>query len=185
MFCIKNKIESIYLIKNLNLNRFPEKLFRSNCEKDVIEFLNKYPAKYYAIRDKSKNYGLFKLKVLKDDVLLEIKDYKCFTINVSSYNYVDNQLINGEIEILSSGMVYAQFSCDPIATGRPDDPNCIIINTNIFNSNELNKIPGFDYIYDYFVSHGLVDVIVEFALFDTDVGINNEKIIIYELRTDY
>lgn len=35
------------------------------------------------------------------------------------------------------------------------------------------------------MSHNLKDVIVEFALFDKDVGIKREKMIVYELRTHY
>ena len=163
---IKNKIESIKLIKQLNLNRFPERLFINFQDKDVIDFLEEYPAKYYAIRDKSKSNGLFKLKVKYDEVLNEIKDYDLFTINVSSINYVGNQLVNGEIEILSNGDVYAQFSCDPAAIGRPSDPGTIILNTSIFDNHALKKIPDFDYIYDYLIKHNLKDVIVEFALFD-------------------
>lgn len=62
---IKNKIDSIRLIKQLNLNRFPERLFIKFKEEDVVNFLEKYPAKYYAIRDRSKSNGVFKLSVEK------------------------------------------------------------------------------------------------------------------------
>ena len=62
---IKNKIDSIRLIKQLNLNRFPERLFIKFKEEDVVNFLEKYPAKYYAIRDRSKSNCVFKLSVEK------------------------------------------------------------------------------------------------------------------------
>ena len=87
---IKNKIDSIKLIKQLNLNRFPERLFIKYQEQDVVDFLEKYPTKYYAIRDRSKSKGVFKLSVEKKDVLNEIKEYTIFSINVNSYNYVNN-----------------------------------------------------------------------------------------------
>ena len=96
---IKNKLESIKKINELCLNKFPEQLFRSGEEIKVQEFLEKYPAKFYAIRDKSKACGIFKLKVSSENVLAEIKDYNLFTINVSSYNYVENPLVNTNIEI--------------------------------------------------------------------------------------
>lgn len=99
---INNKIESIEKIKELTLNKFPEELFKENEEEKVKQFIEKYPAKYYAIRDKSKAKGIFKLKVEKDKVLDNIKEYKLFTINVSSINYNKNQLLVGEIEILSN-----------------------------------------------------------------------------------
>ena len=95
---IKSKIESIKKINELNLNKFPEQLFKKNDEEKVEQFLNQYPAQYYAIRDKSKSGGTFKLKVDYNKVLDEIKEYNLFTINVSSANYADNQLLVGEIE---------------------------------------------------------------------------------------
>ncbi len=62
---IKNKIDSIKLIKQLNLNRFPERLFIKFKEEDVVNFLEKYPTNYYVIRDRSKSNGVFKLSVEK------------------------------------------------------------------------------------------------------------------------
>lgn len=49
---IKNKLESIKKIEELNLNRFPEKLFEGQDDKQVKQFISKYPSRYYAIRDK-------------------------------------------------------------------------------------------------------------------------------------
>ena len=182
---IKNKLESIKKINELCLNKFPEELFRSGEEIKVQEFLEKYPAKFYAIRDKSKACGTFKLKVSSGDVLAEIKDYNLFTINVSSYNYVENQLLVGEINILANGEVYLILSIDPTASVRDAIRNPDFnLKTNIFDK-RLNEIPYFDYVFQYILSNNLYDVIVEFALFNKNVGINDEKIIIYELRTDY
>ena len=182
---IKNKLESINKINELDLNKFPEQLFRENEETKVQKFLDSNPAKFYAIRDKSKAGGIFKLKVDYDKVLDEIKGYSLFTINVSSANYVDNQLLVGEIEILSNGDVYAILSVDPEASVRDALSNPTFnLKTNIFDK-RLNKIPHFDYIYNYISKNNLYDVIVEFALFNKEVGIKNEKVIVYELRTHY
>lgn len=182
---IDNKLESIKKINELCLNKFPEQLFKENEQDKVKEFLNMYPAKYYAIRDKSKVGGIFKLKVSAEDVLTEIREYSLFTINVSSANYVENQLLVGEIEVLSNGDVYTTMSVDPSASVRDALKNPTFnLSTNIFEK-KLNKISYFDFIYQYIINHNLQDVIVEFALFDTEVGINNEHIVVYELRTHY
>ncbi|MBO5475808.1 MAG: hypothetical protein J5982_04835 [Bacilli bacterium] len=183
---INNKLESINAIRELNLNKFPEELFESGEEDRVIMFLNKYKAPYYAIRDKSSPSGVFKLMVDYNRVLEEVKEYKIFTINVSSINYSDNQLLVGEIEIKSNNKVYAVLSTNPKFSVRDaiQKPE-INIKTTLFDDNTLNKIPYFDYIYNYIVTHKLKDIIVEFALFDKNVGINNERVIIYELRTNY
>ena len=58
------------------------------------------------------------------------------------------------------------------------------LKTDIFDK-RLNEIPYFDLIYQYIINHNLQNVIVEFAMFNTEVGIKKEKIIVYELRTDY
>jgi len=172
-------------ISELGLNKFPEQLFRENEQEKIKEFLNCYPAKYYAIRDKSKAGGIFKLKVPRYDVLTEISDYKLFTINVSSANYVENQILVGEIEILSNGEVYVTLSVDPTASVRDALRNPTFnLKTDILDK-RLNEIPSFDLIYQYISKNELYDVIVEFALFNTEVGIKNERIIVYELRTHY
>lgn len=182
---IKNKLESMKKISELGLNKFPEQLFKAGEQENVREFLTCYPAKYYAIRDKSKAGGIFKLKVAANDVLAEINDYDLFTINVSSANYVENQLLVGEIQILSNGEVYATLSVDPTASVRDALRNPTFnLKTDIFDK-KLNKIPHFDLIYEYIITHNLQNVIVEFALFDKEVGIRKERIIVYELRTHY
>lgn len=182
---INNKIDSINKINELNLNKFAEQLFKENEEDKIIAFMDKYPIKYYAIRDKSNINGKFKLKVPRNKVLEEIKEYKLFTINVSSINYVKNQLLVGEIIILSNNRVYGCLSTNPKASVRDATKKpSFILDTDIFDKS-LNKIPQFDYIYKYIIDNNLLDVIVEFALFNKEVGIKKERIIIYELRTHY
>lgn len=182
---IKNKIESSQKIEELKLNKFPEEIFKSREESKVIEFINKYPAKYYAIRDKAKSRGVFKLAVTKEDILKEIKDYELFSINVSSTNYKDNQVLVGEIEILSNSEIYLTLSKRPAYSVRDaisyPDYN---FKTDIFDK-RLNEIEYFDYLYKYILKNNLLDTIVEFSLFNIKVGINNENIVIYEIRTDY
>ena len=182
---IQNKIESIKKINELGLNKFPEQLFRKNEGEKIKKFLQQYQAQYYAIRDKLKSGGVFKLKVDYDKVLDEIQGYNLFTINVSSINYINNQLLVGEIEFLSNGEVYATLSIDASASVR----DALIkptfnLKTDIFDK-QLNSIPHFDIIYQYIIDHNLKNVVVEFALFDKAVGIKKEKAIIYELRTHY
>ncbi len=182
---IKNKIESIKKINKLGLNKFPEQLFTKDALEEIKEFIEKNPACYYAIRDKSKPNGIFKLKVAADKVLDEIDGYNLFSINVSSANYVDSQLLTGEIEFLSNGEVYATLSLDSSASVRDAIRNPDFnLKTTIFDK-ELSRIPYFDYIYKYISDNNLYDIIVEFSLFDKEVGEKKEKVIVYELRTNY
>ena len=70
---IKNKLESINTINELKLNKFPEQLFRQNEQNKVKKFIEQNPAKYYAIRDKSKTNGIFKLKVEYENILKAVR----------------------------------------------------------------------------------------------------------------
>lgn len=183
---IRNKLESIKKIKELKLNTFPEQLFKTGEEDKILEFVNKYPADYYAIRDKSSVGGVFKLKVKREKILEEIKDYELFTINVSSINYAENQIMEADIEIKRNGDIYVTISKNPESNVRDNiEDTYMSLKTDIFDDKTLNKIPEFDYIYSYLYEHDLFDVLVEFSLFDKPLGINNERIIIWELRTHY
>lgn len=183
---IKNKLESIKKIKELKLNTFPEELFKKGEEDKVLEFVNKYPADYYAIRDKSNAGGIFKLKVKKNNILKEIKGYELYTINVSSINYAENLIMEADIEIKRNGVIYVTISKNPESNVRDNIGDIYMsLKTDIFDDKILNKIPEFDYIYSYLYKYDLFDVIVEFSLFNKPLGINNERIIIWELRTHY
>ena len=183
---IKNKIESVKKIKELKLNTFPEQLFKKGEEEKVLEFVNKYPADYYAIRDKSTVGGNFKLKAKRSNILEEIKNYELYTINVSSINYAKNQIMEADIEVKRNGDIYVTISKNPESNVRDNIEDVYMsLKTNIFDNKTLNRIPEFDYIYSYLYKHNLFDVLVEFSLFDKPLGINNERIIIWELRTHY
>ena len=58
------------------------------------------------------------------------------------------------------------------------------ISTDIF-SKKLNQIPNINQVIKYIIDNKLVDYIVEFALFDIPVGINNEHVVLFELRNHY
>lgn len=182
---IYNKIESSKLIKELNLNHFPEKVFKKGQTEEVLKFLNEFPVEFYAIRDKSKFGGEFKLAIVRDKVLETVKDYSLFSINVSSYNYVKNQKLVGEI-LVSKEDVSILASTDSNYSLRDVYKNPEFnFKTDIFNDKLLNNVPYFDEIFKYIFDNNLSNIIVEFAYFDKPVGVNKQNIIIYELRTDY
>lgn len=182
---IKNKLESMKKINELGLNRFPEQLFKAGKTDKVEKFLETYPEKYYAIRDKTKAGGTFKFSVAFDDVLKEIEGYSLFTISVSSDSYEANQLLTGEIQVTTTGEIYAILSVDPRASSRDATISPTFnIKTHMLDE-KLNSIPCFYMIYHYIKSKFLEDVVVEFSIFDRPVGIKKEKIVVYEIRTDY
>ncbi|MCI8347739.1 MAG: hypothetical protein HFJ12_07360 [Bacilli bacterium] len=183
---VSNKLESIKLIKELKLNSFPEKLFHRDEIDEVKKFLLKYPAEFYAVRSKEIiNCKENNFKVSKDDVLNEIKKHNLFTINVSPYNYIDNFVLIGDIKIGKNNDVWFIGSTNLNFTGKMAEQNPDFnFSTDIFDK-KLNKVPRFDLIYSYIVDHNLIDVIVEFAIYDKPVGIYDEPVVVFEIRTGF
>lgn len=183
---IYNKMESMQIIKELNLNVFPERYFSEYNENNIKDFLNQYPSPYYAIRDKSKSASKnHQLAVPFEDVCEQCKGLSKFTLNVSSYCYKENQLCVGEIRVDNKMNIEYILSNNPSFSLRdcyrqPDYKGY----TNIYDK-KMKNIKGYDTIIDYILNHDLIDLIVEFAVFDCKVGINDDYVIIYELRTDY
>lgn len=182
---ITNKLESFNTIKRLKLNRLAECNFKAGQTKEVIAFINNNPAKYYAIRDKSGGGGKFKLAILKKDVLKEIEGYSLFSINISSFNYVKNQLLVGEIFISGENISFLASTNSSYSLRDAYKNPDYNFNTTIYDDTTLNKVPYFDKIFQYVLDNNLENIIVEFAIFNKPVGIYKQNIIIYELRTDY
>lgn len=182
---IRNKIESVDAIDKLNLNHFPEKVFKKGQTKEVSEFLNEFPAKFYALRDKSKTGGFSSHKIKREEVLEKIKVYdELFSINVSSINYMENQVLVGEIQVTDSNIYFLASTNKEHSLRDAYENPTFNLNTTIFDK-ALDEIPHFDKIYQFVLNHNLKNVVVEFAYFNIPVGINKENIIVYELRTEY
>ncbi|MBE7075957.1 MAG: hypothetical protein E7375_02700 [Clostridiales bacterium] len=154
--------------------------------KKILDFIKKYDAKFYAVRDMAKsNSKLFNLKVEKKNVVEYVKEQRNFLINVSSYNYTENQLCTGEIQINKDMKVSLTISNNKEFSAR-DAVRCPDFNfvCDIYDR-RLKNIDGLQQVMDYIFQYNLFDVIVEFSSFDIPVGLNCENVIIYELRTDY
>ena len=95
---IVHKLDSVRLIKKLKLNMFPEEVFRTGEDNRVLAFMDQYPVFYYAICSKEivgcRNNDF---KVSRDRVLEKIKLFSLYSINVSSYNYVDHFIFIGDV----------------------------------------------------------------------------------------
>lgn len=181
-----NKKESAKLIEILNLNQLPKIIINSFNPSQVDKFKTKYPAKYYAVRDMVKsNSGLFNLKVEYDNLIDYVKNQNNFMINVSSFNYTDNQLCVGEIKIDKDMTISLTVSTNKNFSARDavryPDYNFV---SDIYDV-RFKAIKGINQVIDYIFVHNLFGLIVEFSSFDIPVGTNNENIVVYELRTNY
>jgi len=185
---IMNKIESLNKIKELGLNQLPEQLFNCLDEKAIEKFVTTYKAEFYAVRDKSVAMSpKHKLNVPFFEVTKYCKenDLTKFTLNVSSINYTNNQICCGEI------LIHDNFDIDYILSNNPKFSirDCYAFPDYKGTTNLIDKfskhVKGFDDIIDYAIKYNLIGVIIEFTVFDVPLGKNNEKIVVWELRTAY
>ena len=186
---IKTKKESIAKIKELNLNHFQEDVFGVNDTNKIKQFFDSNPAKEYCLRDGNKASGKFFFVKNFEECLKLLKNYKNnITICVSSNEFDEDIILLGDIK------VKREFGNDIVditaRTDRDADHRNIYQNpeynlhTNL-EDDKLWKIPGFSKIISYITEHELYDVIVEFVVYDRPVGINKEKVAIYELRSSF
>lgn len=185
---IKNKIESLDKIKQLKLNQLPEIYFDGFDEEKVKNWLNLNRANFYAVRDKSVAMSnLHKMAVRFDEVIDYCKqnNLQRFTLNVSSFNYKENQLCAGEICIEENFLVNYILSYQKGVSVRDCYANPDVKGSVDMLDSKFKYIKHLDKIVDYALKNNLVGVIVEFTIFDLPVGINKQNIVIWELRTDY
>lgn len=184
---IKTKLESIEAIKKLGLNQFPKVSFASFNESEIRAFFSAYPSEFYVVRDNNTAHSSL-FRILPPNELLEhCKANKMvnFSIAVAAYNHNSSQILTGDVCIHKNMVIDYIISNNPKYTTRDvlRDPD-YNGSTNVFDK-KLKKIRGFKEIVDYIFEHELMEVIVEFAVFSNPIGIKNEKVVIWELRTDY
>lgn len=181
---IKNKAESDSFIRRRGFNRMLEGIFTSETPIETIEeFLDKYNYKLYNVRDKAIAKGPFRYKLTRDEVLQVIKDFERFSIFESLAEADEKLVLQGELELTTDFLLRGALSDIKGQSNRiaMETPVYNILNLDLVNGKEPN-IPGLKGIIDYICREGLVGMVVEFSLYDVPVGMNKEKLIIWELR---
>lgn len=186
MYKTFNKLESSELISKLNLNVLPQKMFKVEGGSSVEEFLSTHPAQFYSIRDNVKSNNPNRThKASKDEIMNIYKKFDVCTVGVSQYNYIEDQVFTGNIVVDSKGNVTLEGTDQKCDSAREAVNNAKFrINTDIFDK-KLKYINGAHEIIDYVLEHNLQDMVVEFSVFNKNIGTNNEKVLIWELRSNY
>lgn len=184
---IKNRYEGLVLLQSSGLNYFPEKVFTRSDTQRIGVFLQKYHGLYFFIRDMEKSQGLWFL--VNEDAIMDKLDHYSgkFSIAVAGFNYGQPCLVGDVYLSLDLNTLLFALSDNPEDTPRSarNEPKWYK-NTSYFEFERyIDDIPFFDNIIDYIFLHALFDVYVEFAVYDREVGINHEKVVIFELRTNY
>jgi len=181
---ILSKAHSASIISKLNLNRVPE-IVCDIYEASVIEsFCDKYVVKKYILRDVENPSGKYFLCHNKDECLKSAKEFLgAFSLAVSCFSY-ENIVLLGEIYLTKDGIIIVG-SDDKTVHHRNVYQKAIINCNTTLDDDKIWKVDGVEDLIAYIVKHNLYDVIVEYVVYDKPVGINNEKVLIVELRSDY
>ena len=180
---IKNKRDSKRYIEGHGFNHLPDKFIHKDDVTGMKNFLESFSAPLYIIRDGLRPQSDFFFFRTYDEckVLLEkFVDVVILAVSVNAYK--KNKVILGTIKITSDNMVELTAStsidCDHRSIFIENDYN---LHCSIF-SKQLDNVPRFDEIYEFLVTNLLIDVIVEYTIYDIKVGINNEYLVIQEIR---
>lgn len=183
---ISSKVDSISKIRQLNLNHLPEEVFTIHDVDKISDFINRTQQNFYIIRDMSNVLGLTYFNVSPQQIFSLIPNYNSkFSIAVSAFNYCTYTL-HGEIYLSRNLETLNLFASNTVPTQtRGLMSSCQWNISTSYYDPKLKKIEDLDIILDYIFQYNLFDVIVEFGVFPKQIGLNNERVLIFELRTDY
>lgn len=135
MYKTYNKLESSNLINKLNLNVLPQKMFKVKTDADIENFLTENPAQFYSIRDNVKSNNTNRThKASKEEILNIYKKFDICTVGVSQYNYIENQILTGNILVDARGNVTIEGTDEKCDSVREAVNNAKYrINTDIFD----------------------------------------------------
>lgn len=185
LISIKNKDNSEKLIRKMNLNRLLRVEFNKEEIDKVKEFIDNSDCQYYSIRSRIKSSGKFYYKIAPDDVLNKVKDFESFVLSESLVEADQKYLIlQGSIQIFDDWTCIASLNDTKGQPNREaDDIPKYKLFFNIIDDYEPD-IRGLKRIIDYYVTHELFNLVLEFSIYDIPIGINKENIIVWEIR-DY
>jgi len=181
---IESKKHSASVIKKLNLNRVPE-IVCDVYEASVIEsFCDKYVANKYILRDVENPSGKYFICKSKQDCLTYAKEYSgSFSLAISCFAY-ENIVLLGEVLLIKDKITIVATNEIGVAH-RNVYQKAIINTTTSLYDDAVWAVEGAESLINYIVEHNLYDVIIEFVVYDKPVGVNNNKVLITELRSDY
>ena len=186
---IITKKDSVFKMKELNLNYFPLDVFSTQDLEGIKAFMENNQANEYVMRSVNKAKGEFcfvkNFEEAKEKLALFDKDV---TICVSYNEYKEDIVLVGDIVVNKS---YGSETID--ITARTDSE---ATHRNIYEAPEYNMhtsieddkfwdIPGISKIMRYISDHELYNMIVEFAVYSIRIGVNKENVVISEIRTGY
>lgn len=181
-FNVKSKKESRDLIQKLGVNTVPEIFVNKNDTSKIEQFFLNNKADLYVIRHSGKADAHYEYVKNFDEFKNVLDNFGNEIIVAVSINSYKNKILLGAIEV-DGEKIHLCATTNPKLDHRTmyNGTAEYMIETDIFD-NKLSDIPQINYLFDYIQKYSLYNVTIEFTIYDRPVGINNERIIINEIR---
>lgn len=177
----RTKAESRKLIVDLDLNRVPEEFFDKDDVKGISKFFEKYRASLYVLRDAEHSSSNYEYVTTVEECLEKTVGFTGKVIVAVSINSYKNKVLLGAIEV-SGDIVRLCATKNLILDHRTMYGGAEYNFCTTLQDKKLSNIPEIDYLFNYIFCNKLLDITIEFTIYDRPVGIKNQKIIINELR---
>lgn len=186
---IQDKSAGLKLLKAYDLNVVPSQVVFVDELSTAKDFMEKYPANEYCMRNLNSVLG--GVHFVKSFV--EFKKYvgeyeTSLLLSVSMRDYNENKVLLGDLRInKATNTIELTAKDDENADHRNlyDNPKYVINGKTLDEVLDMDDIDGLADVLLYAIKHALYDMYIEFVVFDRPVGTKGEKVLIYELRTDY
>lgn len=190
---VKSKADSNNLIKRLGLNKVKYKIFNvtDNVKNEVAEYMlsNGSRDTLWNIRDNTNYAGKFTEGVSISSLDgVDFNGMQSIKVSESMSTYDRNNLVaQGDVWVDREYNVRATISTKTGYTLREATSKAELFDTVVYNF-VYGKCPVkhrevIDSIVDMMCNLGLLGCIVEFTTYNTEVGVNNEKTVIWEIRS--
>lgn len=190
---IRSKKDSNKIIKDLGLNVVKYKVFNvdDNVKREVTDYMieNGDLNKEWNIRDNDNYSGKFISNVKTQEVFgLDFSNTSSIKVSESMKKYdTENLVAQGDVWVDKGYNVRATISNKPGHTLREATSVVGLFDTVEYNF-VLEKCPVkhrdvVNSIVDLICEHELLGCIVEFTLYNTKVGVSNEEIVVWEIRS--
>lgn len=180
-YVAKTKAESRKLIVSLGLNRVPEIFLEKTDSRGMREFFETYPSALYVLRDAEHSSSQYFYVTNAEECIEKAALFSGKVILAVSTNGYKNKVLLGAIEICGD-LVRIVATQDETLDHRTMYGRAEYSWETKVTDKRLSNIPEIDYLFDYLYRNKLLDITVEFTIYDRPVGVNQERMVINELR---
>jgi len=181
------KVQAVLDLKRRNLNNLNQEIVYCNDIENIKSFVKNNPAPEYCMRDLDSPMGQYFFAKDFEQIIEFSKNYdERFLLCVSARSYVDQLVLLGDIRVdKENNIVDLTARTDKSATHRNIYENPEFRLHTTLDDDKLWDVPGFLPLIDYISKNSLFNMIVEFGVYNIPLGTKNEKVAIYEIRTNY